>query len=112
MQSKITHSLIGGGLALFVYPGVLLAGIMSLAAESTGPTSMGSMLAGAIFNCFIIGTLIYPLVYIPFAIAAVRLRNQDVERAYRMSQIPLEFLLVLGALLFVLMLLGWLSGSE
>jgi hypothetical protein len=97
MESKIRLSLIGGALPLLAYPGVLLAGVMSLAAD--GPLE-------GIFAAFILGTIIYPLVYIPYAIAAVRLtRNQEVERAYRKSQVPLEFLLVLGALLFVLMLL-------
>jgi heme/copper-type cytochrome/quinol oxidase subunit 2 len=112
MQSKIRLSLIGGGLPLLVYPGVLLAGAMSLAAEGTAE-GMGPVLMRAIFTCFLIGTIIYPLVYIPYAIAAVRLtRNQEVERAYRKSQVPLEFLLVLGAMLFVLILLGWLLGFE
>lgn len=109
MRSKITWSLIGGGLPLLVYPAVLFAGVMSLAGEPTGDVPL---LVRAVVTSFLLGSIIYPLVYIPSAIKALGLsRAQEIDRAYRMSQVPLKFLLVLGALLLVWFLLEALGKT-
>jgi hypothetical protein len=101
MRSKITLPLIVGGLPLLVYPAVLGAGIMSLAAERTGDEPALLM---AIVNSFLIGSIVYPLVYVPCAIGAVwRAKEQDAALAFKISIMPLVFLAVL-----VVLLLAWL----
>ena len=105
MRYKITLPLIAGGLPLLVYPAVLLAGIMSLAGERTGDEPPALLMA--IVTSFLIGSIVYPLVYVPCAVAAVRkAKKQEAALAFKISMVPLIFLAVLAILLLVWFLFG------
>jgi hypothetical protein len=102
MRTKITFSLVLGGLPLPIYPGVLLAGIMSLGGSRTGDEPALLM---AIVTSFLIGSIAYPLIYIPCAVAAVRAaKRQEESLAFKISIVPLVFISVLAMLL-----LAWLQ---
>ena len=93
-----TKFLLIGGLPLLAYPAVFLAGVMSLAGESTGNESAVLVIVA---RSFLIGSMAYPLIYVPCAIAAVSTAKEGVEdRALKISKVPLIFLAVLGILLF------------
>lgn len=99
MSSRVTISLIIGGLPLLAYPAVALAGIMSLAGERMGHEAA---LLETVRTSFLIGTLVYPLVYILCAIAAVWVNKKDAAFAFKVSVVPLVFISILAVLC-----LGW-----
>jgi hypothetical protein len=95
MQSR--GMLLLGGLPLLAYPFVFLAGAMSLGGVWTGhePT-----LLVIVARSFLIGSMAYPLVYVPCAIAAVIIARKQEALAQKVSAVPVVFLLAL-AVLFV-----------
>jgi hypothetical protein len=105
MRSKITLPLVLGGLPLPIYPGILLAGVMSLAGERTGDEPALLM---TVVKSFLFGSILYPLVYIPCAIAAVRTaKKQEEALAFKLSMVPLVFLSVL-----VVLFLAWIQLND
>jgi hypothetical protein len=98
MRSRITLVLIAGGLPLLVYPAVVIASIMGLAAPRTGHEPA---LEIGIANSFYIGTIAYPLIYVACALIAIVMR-QNGARAFKIGTVPLAFLAMLGVLFVVL----------
>lgn len=99
-----TVFLLLGGLALLPYPGVFLAGVMSLAGTTSGQESI---LLIVVARSFLLGSMAYPLVYFPCLSATLRLGKEGQERgALKASALPLVFLAGLCLLLLVWRLLG------
>ena len=89
--------LILGFLPLPVYPFVLLADVMSLAAPRSGKDPL---LLTVVSKLFQIGSLLYPLVYLPCLVAAImRLMAHKERSAAIISAIPIAMLVVLAILL-------------
>lgn len=85
--------LVLGFLPLLIYPFVLLADVMSLAASRSGKQSF---LLTVVSRSFQIGSLVYPLVYFPCLAAAIRrLMAQEERIAAEISAIPIGLLIVL-----------------
>jgi hypothetical protein len=96
---KITLSLIFGGLPLSIYPGVLIGGLIGLASVWSGKEPL---LLVVIAKSSIIGSISYPLVYLACLVAAVVMAiNKRTAIAFKISLIPLVYLLILGLLLLV-----------
>jgi len=88
--------LVVGGLPLVVYPFVLLADVMSLAGERSGKDPL---LLTVVARSFQLGSLVYPLVYVPCLVAAVRrLMAHDPHAAAVFSAIPIGLLALLAIL--------------
>lgn len=97
MQLRTTLLLIGG-LPLLAYPAVFLAGVMSLAGERTGNESAVLVIVA---RSFLIGSMVYPLIYVPCAMAAVSMAKKGrAESALKICKVPLVFLAALGVLFF------------
>jgi hypothetical protein len=94
MRSKITLSLIVGFLPLLVYQWVFLLGIMSSVYLRAG---YESALLKAVIYSYLGGSIVYPLVYVSCAIAAIW-RKQEAALALKISIVPLVFLFVLAVL--------------
>lgn len=94
--------LVLGFLPLPVYPFVLLADVMSLAAPRSGKDPLLLTVASKSFQ---IGSLVYPLVYLPCLAAAIfRLMAHNQRGAAAISAIPIAMLVVLAILL-----LAWMA---
>jgi hypothetical protein len=93
--------LVLGGLPLLVYPFVLLADVMSLAAQRSGKDPL---LLTILSRSFQLGSLIYPLVYLPCLAAAIfRLKAHNQRGAVVISAIPVILLILLAILFFAWM---------
>ncbi|MBD2463493.1 hypothetical protein H6G89_21035 [Oscillatoria sp. FACHB-1407] len=104
MRFKTTLALIIGGLPLLIYPGVFLAGAMGLAAPWSGDAERLLM---AVVKSALIGSISYPLVYFASLIAALVMAiTQRIAIAFKISLIPLAYLLVLSLLFIVWILLN------
>lgn len=99
MRLKITFSLIVGGLPLLIYPGVVLGGLMGLSGVWSGNEPLWLVV---VVKSSLIGSISYPLVYFASAVAAVVMTiNKRTAIAFKISLIPLAYLLVLGLLFLV-----------
>jgi hypothetical protein len=88
--------LVIGALPLPVYPFVLLADVMSLAGERSGKDPL---LLTVVSRSFQLGSMAYPLVYVPCLVAAIRrLMGHDPHAAAIISAIPLGLLALLAIL--------------
>lgn len=88
--------LILGGVPLIVYPAVLLASVMSLAGVRTG---YEPWLMRIVVPSFLVGSIIYPLVYIVSIGLVVWAEYQGRSLfSLRASVLPLLYLLLLGVL--------------
>jgi hypothetical protein len=87
--------LVLGGMPLIVYPGVIVADVMALAASGGHlrlPASLPEWLNGYV----IIGATIYPAIWVPALVRSILLiRRASEASALRISLIPLAFLVTL-----------------
>ena len=92
-----TLLLVLGFLPLLIYPGVLLAGIMGLAAPRTGHEPQLMII---LFNAFLVGSLAYPVVYCPCAWISESLneKSKSERLAEALSFVPLVYLSVVSLL--------------
>jgi hypothetical protein len=100
LRISVILMLVAGALPLLAYPMVLVAGVMSLAAERQGDEPALQM---ALMAAFVLGTLAYPLVYAPcaaVAVATMRMPNRGLPLGFSIA--PLGYLLLLVTLAFVL----------
>ncbi len=99
--------LILGGLPLLVYPFLLIANIMSLAAHQPNPPVPFSF-TNLAWLSFLWGSTVYPLVYLGCALVAVILSFGESDHiADRFAMIPLLYLAALIAcFLFVMAFAG------
>lgn len=82
-----------------IYPGVFIGGLISLSGVWTGNEPL---LLVVVVKSSLIGSISYPLVYLASAVAAVAMaKNQRTAIAFKISLIPLAYLLVLGLLFLV-----------
>ncbi|MEI6155023.1 MAG: hypothetical protein WCQ90_13160 [Deltaproteobacteria bacterium] len=92
-------ALIIGAVLLLIYPGVLLAGIMSLAAKSYDSTPFFLVWAAKIF---LFASIAYPAVYLPCLVAFWVTRHYKQESiAAKLAFIPLGYLGLLIVLLAI-----------
>ncbi len=97
MRALVPILLVGGGLPLLIYPFVVLINLMQLAGHRTGhePAPLLFMV-----GLVMLGTTLYPAVYLPCMILSLRrfAGNRD-RAALRLSIIPLVYLVaVAGAM--------------
>lgn len=97
MEFLVIGLLITGGLPLLAYGGVLVAGVMGLAAQEDSSVRP-PLLLRIVEKTFLWGTLAYPFVYIPSAMSA---RDSDTATALVLTLIPPAYV-VFMALLFLL----------
>ena len=87
--------LVIGGIPLFIYPGVIIADVMALAASGGHlrfPTSFPEWLRAYV----IVGATLYPLIWVPALIRSIQLlRRASAATALPVSSIPIVFLLSL-----------------
>ena len=102
-SQTIVARLVLGALPLLVYPGILVAGVMSLAGHRTGNEPALQM---AIAQTFLWGTIAYPLVYFPCLVFALVMRKRRERAALRASTIPFQFLALLAVSLGAWILVG------
>ena len=100
-----TACLIVGVLPLIIYPGVLIAGIMGLAAPVRGEFGASVVLG----RTAMLGSLAYPVVWLPALVATVVLfvAKKNERLAAFVSASPLAYLLLVG-----LVFLGWYVASS
>jgi hypothetical protein len=88
--------LILGGAPLLVYPFVLLANVMSLAAEPTGNKKTFADIA---FKGFLWSSTLYPVVFVPLCMSAIRLmRAGRLGFGLGIATIPVVLLVVIFVL--------------
>lgn len=98
MRFKIALSLIAGGLPLLIYPGVLTGALISLASPWPG----NELLLLVVVKSVLIGSISYPLVYfVSLVMALVMVKIQRTAIAFKISLVPLAYLLVLALLVAV-----------
>jgi hypothetical protein len=98
MKSLIRLLLLAGALPLIIYPGIALAGVMSLAAPASKDAP--NLLLEVVVYSFLIGSLAYPVVYAPCALSAwSRTKKDDFRAAAYLSLAPLAYLFVIAGLL-------------
>ncbi len=86
----VRSRLIGGAIPLLIYPGCLLANIMSLAGHESEPPRL---VVKIIALGFLWGSTLYPLVYIPSLLIALSLKSKDFTfAAERVALVPLCYL--------------------
>jgi hypothetical protein len=96
---KIILSLILGGLPLLAYAGVVVGGLISLSGVWTGDEPL---LLVIVAKSTIIGSISYPLVYLVSVVATVVMaKTKRMAIAFKISLVPLAYLLVLGLLVII-----------
>jgi hypothetical protein len=96
MRALAIVLLVLGALPFLIYPFVVLAGVMSLAGHSSGKEPIILVIVA---NSFLLGSLAYPLVYLPALVfAGARLAAGERKAALVGSIVPLAFLVLLGVL--------------
>ena len=96
MQIISTIARFLGGLLLLLYPFVMLADLMGLAAIKASTTPL-TFLDVVMVVCLYYGTLVYPVVYIPCWILAKIMRGKDNDSAtFVYSILPLVYLIIIG----------------
>lgn len=94
LHPRIIVPLIVGGLPFLVISGLLMVDIDAAAAWARD-----GWLIGTVKTSFFVGAFIYPLVYIPCAIAAAwKANRQEAGFAFKMSIAPVVLLSVLAVL--------------
>lgn len=83
-----------GALPLLIYPFIFLAGIMSLVGDTRNAGPLPVLL---ITYVTLLGSLAYPMVYLPSAVLALRSLKQKAP-AVRLSAIPLTYLAAVAGL--------------
>jgi hypothetical protein len=107
IRFKTAFSLIVGGLPLILYPGALIGGLISLSGVWNENESL--LLIVVVKSC-LIGSISYPLIYITSAVVSVVMaRRQRIAIAFKISLIPLIYLLILSLLFVVWALLNRLG---
>jgi len=109
MQCSLRKPLIVlGFIPLLIYPGVLVAGIMGLAAPRTGHEPQMEIILG---NAFLIGSVAYPVVYCICAWISETLheKSKSERLAEALAFVPLVYLSVLSLLFLVG---GWAAEDE
>jgi len=101
-----TLLLVLGFLPLLIYPGVLLAGIMGLAAPRTGHEPQLMII---LFNAFLVGSLAYPVAYCSFAWMSESIDQKSERLALALSAVPLGYLFIV-VLLFLSC--GWAENDS
>ena len=106
MKHRIWLWLALGGIPLLIYPFLMVANVMSLAAEPPQyPVSLALRLSS---QGFLWSSTLYPLVYIGCAIMSlVQWHRQNGHAAQRYALTPVLYLLGVVALLLL-----WLATSE
>lgn len=84
--------LVMGALPLLIYPFIFLAGIMSLAGDTSNAGPWPVLLIAFVA---LLSSLAYPIVYLPCAFRAIR-RLTKKEPAVRLSAVPLIYLAAVG----------------
>lgn len=110
IRFKTAFSLIVGGLPLILYPGALIGGLISLSGVWNENESL--LLIVVVKSC-LIGSISYPLIYITSAVVSVVMaRRQRIAIAFKISLIPLIYLLILSLLFVVWALLNRLGWGD
>lgn len=91
---------------MLIYPFILLAGIMSLAGDTR---NVGPLLLLPVASLALLGSLAYPIVYLPSAVLALRSLRQKAP-SVRLSAIPLIYLAALPGLFAVRYAVGTALG--
>ncbi len=86
-----------GAVPLLIYPFVLLAGVMSLAAGRTGNEPVLLMVVG---YSFLLGSIAYPAVYVICTVLAFVKESKNRTMPTYCAAAPLVYLLVIVALFF------------
>jgi hypothetical protein len=98
--------LIVGGLPLSIYPIVLIANVMSLAAERSDAKS-GSVSLLLVVKAFLWSSTAYPLVYIPCGLIAFKMiRAGRLESGMWLATAPVVLLVLIVLLLLMWMRMG------
>ncbi|MBD1867332.1 hypothetical protein H6F95_08495 [Cyanobacteria bacterium FACHB-471] len=98
VRFRIALSLIAGGLPLLIYPGVFIGVSISLAAPWTDNEPLLTVVAKSV----LIGSISYPLVYfVSLVMTLVMAKIRRTAIAFKISLVPLAYLLVLALLVAV-----------
>ena len=101
-----TIALFLGGLLLLLYPFVLLADVMGLAGFKSGAPLTLEVVTIYIFY---LGTLAYPVIYLPSLIITMVMRAKDKELAGLVfSILPLIYLLIIFGIPAIY---SWITGG-
>jgi hypothetical protein len=95
-----------GFIPLLIYPVVLMANFMSLAA----PRTAGDETLNILFNAFLVGSTAYPFVYCPCAWISESMdeKSKSERLALALSFVPLVYLFIVS----LLFLAGGLAGED
>jgi hypothetical protein len=107
MKYRFVFWLVIGGLPLLIYPALLIANIMSLAAKPA-PNDHAPILLYLFANAFLWGSTLYPVVYVFSASTAIAvLKKGNPNKASLVALLPLLYLaLVLAAMA------GWMAMAR